>query len=156
MTSLNILLVDDEEMIIETLAQRLRHRGATVDCAFSGMEALNRLENNDTIDVVVLDLKMPDPGGIGTVKAIKKKHPLVEIIMLTGHATIHSAVESVTFGAFDYLTKPCDLNELISKAEQAALRKKEREAKLFEARTKPYISDRERSELINSILNFKP
>lgn len=155
MTSFNVLLVDDEKPFVEALAQRLRHRKITVDCAFSGTEALKRLEKEDTIDVVVLDLKMPDLDGIEVVKAIKKKHPLVEIIMLTGHATIHSAVETATFGAFDYLTKPCDLNQLIAKAEQAALRKKEREAKLFDARTKPYISDRERNELITNILNYK-
>lgn len=155
MTSLNVLLVDDEKAFVEALAQRLRHRRVTVDCVFSGTEALKRLDNDDSIDVVILDLKMPGPGGIETVKAIKKKHPIVEIIILTGHATIHSAVESVTFGAFDYLTKPCDINDLISKAEKAASRKNTREAKLFEARTKPYISDRERKELINNILKFK-
>jgi DNA-binding NtrC family response regulator len=73
--------------------------------------------------------------------------------MLTGHATIHSAIEALKFGAFDYLTKPCDLNDLVSKAKQAASRKKERESKILSARMKPYISERERDELISNILD---
>ena len=151
-TSFNFLLVDDEKSFIETIAKRLRKRGFTVDCAFSGMEALNQLEKNGTIDVVVLDVKMPDLNGIKTVKTIKEKHPLVEVVMLTGQATIHSAIEALKFGAFDYLTKPCDLNDLIAKANQAVTRKKEREAKILSARMKPYISERERDELISKIL----
>ncbi len=152
MTSFNFLLVDDEKPFIETIARHLRQRGFTVDCAFSGMEALNRLEKNDTVDVVFLDVRMPDLDGIKTLETIKKKYPLVEVVMLTGHATINSAIEASKFGAFDYLTKPCDLNDLISKAKQAASRKKEREAKILSARTKPYISERERDELISNIV----
>jgi len=148
----NFLLVDDEKPFIETIARRLRQRGFTVECAFSGMEALKRLEKNDTIDVVVLDVKMPDLDGIKTLEIIKKKHPLVEVFMLTGHATIHSAIEALKFGAFDYLMKPYDLNDLISKAKQAVTRKKEREAKILSARMKPYISKRERDELISKIM----
>ena len=152
MTSFNFLLVDDEKPFIETLAQRLRHRGFTVDCAFSGTEAMNLLEKNDTVDVVVLDVEMPDLDGIKIVEILKKKHPLLEIIMLTGHASIHSAIEVLKFGAFDYLTKPCDLNDLISKAKKAASRKKEREAKIRDVRIKLYISERERDKLISNIL----
>ncbi len=152
LTSFKFLLVDDEKTFIETIARRLRQRGFTVDCAFSGMGALNRLEKDDTVDVVVLDVKMPDLDGINMLETLKKKHPLVEVVMLTGHATIHSAIEALKFGAFDYLTKPCDLNDLISKAKQAAARKKEREAKILSARIKPYISERERDELISKIL----
>jgi DNA-binding NtrC family response regulator len=152
MTAFNILPVDDEKAFIETIARRLRQRGFTVDCAFSGMEALNRLEKNDTVDVVFLDVRMPDLDGIKTLEIIKKKYPLLEVVMLTGHAAIHSAIEALKFGAFDYLTKPCDLNDLISKAKQAASRKKERETKILSARMKPYISDRERDELISNIL----
>ena len=152
MASFNFLLVDDEKPFVETIARRLRKRGFTVVCAFSGMEALEQLEKNDTIDVVVLDVKMPDLDGIKTVEALKKKHPLVEVIMLTGQAEINSAIKALKFGAFDYLTKPGDLNDLISKAKQAADRKKEREAKILSARMKPYISEQERDELISKIL----
>jgi DNA-binding NtrC family response regulator len=152
MTSFNFLLVDDEKPLVETIARRLRQRGFTVVCAFSGMEALDRLEKDDTIDIVVLDIKMPGLDGIKTVETLKKKHPLVEVVMLTGHAAINSAIEALKFGAFDYLTKPCDLNDLISKAKQAVARKKEREAKILSARMKPYISEHERDKLISKIL----
>jgi ActR/RegA family two-component response regulator len=73
--------------------------------------------------------------------------------MLTGHATINSAVETLKIGAFDYLTKPCDLNDIISKAEQAVAMKKEREAKIFDVRIKLYITEQERSEMIAKILD---
>lgn len=152
MTSINFLLVDDEQPFVEALARRLRQRDYTVACAFSGTEALNLLERNDTIDVVVLDVKMPDPDGIKTVEALKKKYPLVEVVMLTGQATVHSAIDALKFGAFDYLTKPCDLNVLISKAKEAVIRKKEREAEIRSARMKPYISERDRDERISEIL----
>lgn len=152
MTPISFLLVDDEQEFIEVIARRLRQRGYEVECAFSGQAALDRLEMGGIIDVVVLDVKMPGLDGIQTVKRIRKKHPLVEVIMLTGHASVQSAVGAVKHGAMDYLQKPCDIEDLIAKAQKAAQRKKMREDKLFEARTKPYISERERSELISKIL----
>ena len=106
------------------------------------------------IDVVVLDVQMPGLDGIQTVKQIKERHPLIEVIMLTGHASVQTAVEAVKHGALDYLEKPCDLDDLIAKAQTAAQRKKDREARLFDARTKPYISERERNELISEILGY--
>jgi DNA-binding NtrC family response regulator len=154
MTLFTFLLVDDEKPFVETMAERLRQRGFTVTCAFSGKEALKRLEKDDTVDIVVLDVQLPDLDGITAVETIKKKHPLVEVLMLTGHATIQSAIEALKSGAFDYLTKPCDLNDLISKATQAALRKNEREAKILSVRMKPYISERERDDLISKILDL--
>jgi DNA-binding NtrC family response regulator len=155
MSEFRLLLVDDEKEFVKTLARRLLHRGYVVECAFSGMEALKRLEKEDDVDVVFLDVRMPDPDGIKTVEKIKKKYPLVEVIMLTGYATVHSAVEALKFGAFDYLMKPCDLNDIISKAEQAASRKKDREDKIRDVRMKPYISARERDELISRIMNIE-
>ena len=90
---------------------------------------------------------------INKIETLKKKHPLVEVIMLTGHQTVHSAIEAMKSGAFDYLTKPCDLDDLIYKATQAVARKKERETKILDIRNKPYISKRERDELISHILD---
>ena len=84
---------------------------------------------------------------------VDDEQAFIEVIMLTGHASVQTAVEAVKHGALDYLEKPCDLDDLIAKAQTAAKRKKEREAKLFDARTKPYISERERSELISKILD---
>jgi DNA-binding NtrC family response regulator len=152
MNSICFLIVDDEKEFVEIIARRLRHRGYRVDCAFCGTEALEKLEKENGIDVVILDIRMPDLDGIKTVEKIKKKYPLVEVIMLTGYATVHSAVEALKFGAFDYLMKPCDLNYLISKAEHAASRKKNREDKIRDVRMKPYISARERDELISHIM----
>jgi DNA-binding NtrC family response regulator len=155
MSSFSFLLVDDEKEFIEAITLRLRQRGFTADCVFSGQEALNRIEGDNTVDIVVLDVGMPYPDGINTLKTIKREHPLIEVIMLTGHVTIHSAVEAMKSGAFDYLTKPCALNELIFKAEQAITRKKERQAKILDVRMKPYISAEERDELISQILDIK-
>ena len=155
MSSIFILLVDDEKEFVETIARRLRHRGFRIDCAFSGTEALKRLEKANDVDVVFLDVRMPNPDGIKTCQKIKTKYPLVEVVMLTGHATVHTAVEALKLGAFDYLMKPCDLSELISKAEQAAIRKKNREAKIRDVIMKPYISERERDEMISCILRSK-
>ena len=152
MASINFLLVDDEKGLIDAMAQRLRNKGFEVECVYSGKQALERLQEDDTVDVVVLDLIMPVLDGIETLKAIKAILPLVEVVMLTGHADVHSAVEALRLGAFDYLIKPCELDDLLSKAKQAAARKKQREDDLFGAKTKPYISKRERDTLIADIL----
>jgi len=148
----HFLLVDDEEVLIETMAKRLRLKGFIVDCALSGNEALHHLDTSDPIDVVVLDIQMPDEDGMSILGLIKAKHPLIEIIMLTGHATIQSAVEALKFGAYDYLLKPCDFNDLISKANKAIIRKRAREASILNVKSTPYISDREREALILKIM----
>ena len=152
MTSLSFLLVDDEQDFVETTSQRLRKRGYPVHCALSGAAALELLAENDAIDVVILDIRMPEMDGVEVLARIKRQYPLVEVVMLTGHAGVPSAIETMKRGAFDYLTKPCDLQVLIAKAEQAAARKKEREAKILDVRMIPYISDRERERLIAEIL----
>lgn len=110
-----VLLADDEIGFVETLTKRLRKRGVPVVTAHSGQEALENLVANSTIDVVVLDIKMPGMDGIATLKAIKRLHPLVDIILVTGHATVESAIEGMKLGAFDYLTKPVDFEVLVSK-----------------------------------------
>ncbi len=155
MNSFNFLLVDDENEFIETLAQRLRQRGFKAKCSYSGKEALKQLEKDNTIDIIVLDVGMPYPDGINTLQSVKKNYPLIEVIMLTGHGSVHSAVEAIKLGAFDYLTKPCNLIDLISKAEQAVARRKKRQAKIFDVRIKPYITDEERAHLISQILYSK-
>jgi DNA-binding NtrC family response regulator len=131
-----ILLVDDEVPFVETMTKRLRKRGLTVGAAYSGQEALKRLAEESSIDVVILDVKMPGMDGIATLKEIKKVYPLVEVIMLTGHATIESAIEGMRLGAFDYLTKPCDLADLVTKASEAKNKKSKHEEKIVEARMK--------------------
>ncbi|MEN8690446.1 MAG: response regulator [Desulfobacterales bacterium] len=153
MDSAVILIVDDERLYGDVVAQRLKQRGFAADAVSSGPDALKRLEETNTIEVVLLDLKMPVMDGIATLQLIKKGHPLVEVVMLTGDATIDSAIEAMKSGAFDYLVKPFDIDQLIDKINTAAKRKRDREAGIREVRSRPYISERERDELISEILD---
>lgn len=148
----NFLLVDAEKSFVEKTSHLLQEKGFTVTSAFSGLEALTLLEHDKTIDIVVIDSNTPDLQEMNIIATLKNKHPLVEIIILTGDPTFRSAIEAMKSGAFDYLIKPCDLNHLIFTAQKAFIRKKEREAKILDARMKPFISNRERRALISSIL----
>lgn len=132
----NVLLVDDETPFVEAMTRRLAKRDLSITPAFNGNEALKRLKENDKIEVVILDVKMPGMDGIETLQKIRKRYPLVEVIMLTGHATVESAIEGMKWGAFDYLMKPCDIDTLISKVSEAAAKKRQHENKIIEARMK--------------------
>ena len=136
MIDLSGLVVDDEVAVVEALARRLDRRGLKVGTASSGQQALDRLEEGgaSATDVVILDVKMPGMDGLETLRRIKERHPLVEVIMLTGHATVESAIEGMKRGAFDYLMKPCDLETLVAKLDQAGIRKRDHESKILEAR----------------------
>jgi DNA-binding NtrC family response regulator len=136
MTIANVLLVDDEVPFVETMTKRLTKRNLGITSAFSGMEALERLSKESVTEVVILDVKMPGMDGIETLREIKKKHPLVEVVMLTGHATVETAIEGMRLGAFDYLMKPCEIDVLISKVGEAASRKRKQEEKILEAKLK--------------------
>ena len=132
----SVLLVDDEVAFIETLVKRLTKRDVNVASAHSGREALEKLAASGPtgIDVVILDVKMPGMDGIETLARIKEEHPLIEVIMLTGHATVESAIEGMKRGAFDYLMKPCDIEVLLAKLTEAADKKREHEERILEAR----------------------
>ena len=108
-----------EAPFVETLAKRLIKRNLSVIKAYSGLEALEILDENGKVDVVVLDIKMPFMDGIGTLKEIKKRRPSPEVIMLTGHASLESALEGMKYGAFDYLMKPANIDRLITKIFEA-------------------------------------
>ena len=142
MTIANVLLVDDEVPFVEAMTRRLVKRELDVVAAYSGAGALTELEKRPSIEVVILDVKMPEMDGIDTLREIKRKHPLVEVIMLTGHATIESAIEGMKLGAFDYLMKPSDMDLLLVKVQQAASRKRAQEEKIIEARMKEITSRR--------------
>jgi DNA-binding NtrC family response regulator len=101
-----VMLVDDEIPFVETMTKRLAKRDLNVIAAFSGQEALDILDKQPNVDVVILDVKMPGMDGIETLRKIKSAHPLIEVVMLTAHATVESAIEGMKFGAFDYLMKP--------------------------------------------------
>jgi DNA-binding NtrC family response regulator len=131
-----LLLVDDEKAFVQTISKRLSKRDINVVAAYSGAEALKALGQNDDVEVVILDIKMPGMDGIDTLREIKRQYPLVEVIMLTGHATVESGIEGMKLGAFDYLMKPCDLELLISKVREAAAKKRLHEEKIVQARIK--------------------
>jgi len=128
----NVLLVDDEKDFVEMLSLRLQEAGERVTPAYNGKECLETLEKKN-IDVVILDIKMPGMDGIETLREIKRKHPLVEVIMLTGHGTTETAVQGMKLGAYDYLLKPADFQDLTSKLEGARKRKDEQEERIRRA-----------------------
>jgi len=134
MTIAKILLTDDEKPFVDTLMKRLKKRDVDIVAAYNGQEALDRLSEDDSIEVVILDIKMPVMDGMTALKEIKTRHPLVEVIMLTGHATVETGIDGMKEGAFDYLMKPCDMDQLIQKVQEAAARKRKHEQKIMEAR----------------------
>ncbi len=118
MEGIRVLLVDDEQGYVDVLANRMRRRGILPGKAYSGTAAIQLLRRND-FDVAVLDLKMEDMDGIEVLKIFKKMDPNLAVIMLTGHGSEKEAHRGMAHGAFDYLTKPCDLKDLLDKIEQA-------------------------------------
>ncbi len=134
MLSTSVLLVDDEVPFVEAMTRRLTKRNLNVAAAYSGTDALEMLHKQTKVDVVILDVKMPGLDGIETLKEIKKEHPLVEVIMLTGHATVESAIEGMKLGAYDYLMKPCDIDQLMTKVKEAKAKKSLHEEKITQAR----------------------
>ncbi|RPJ17487.1 MAG: response regulator [Desulfobacteraceae bacterium] len=129
MNEFSVLLVDDEKEFLETLVKRLVKRKIKVTGVTNGEDALKFIMET-TPDVVVLDVKMQGMDGIQTLREIKKLKPLVEVIMLTGHANLEVAVEGMEMGAFDYLMKPTGVDELLYKLEDAFKRKKIQEQKI--------------------------
>ena len=118
-----ILIVDDEVVFTTNMGKLLNTRGYTVSVANSGDAAIQLLEK-ENFDVVVLDLKMPGMDGLATLKEIKKLGLFTETLILTGHGSIDTALEAIKLGAYDYLTKPCEIEDLVGKIEGAWERKK--------------------------------
>lgn len=110
-TKHKLLFVDDDETFSKVMKKELSRMGYSVICASRGETAIRELKKRN-FDIIILDIKMPGIGGLNTLKSVKEMDPEVEVIMLTGRATIESAVESMKMGAYDYITKPCRLNEL--------------------------------------------
>jgi len=109
-----ILLVDDKEEFVSALSNRLLLQGMEVHTATKGEDALAMLQEK-TADVVILDVVMPGMGGLETLRRIKETYPHIQVIMLTGHASTKEGIEGMRLGAFDYLMKPVDIEELIAK-----------------------------------------
>ena len=129
MKDMKLMLVDDEQRFLETTQKLLLRKGFEVITALSGEEALEKLRA-ESVHVVILDVKMPGMDGITTLKAIKNQFPMIEVIMLTGHATVESAIEGLKSGATDYLMKPADIDEVLKKAGEAYANRQRLEEKI--------------------------
>jgi two-component system, OmpR family, response regulator len=129
MEDFKVLIVDDELDFLETIVKRLKRRKVDATGIDSGIKALKLLEE-EHFDVVILDVRMPGMDGIETLKEMKKKQPLMEVIMLTGHASVESGVQGMHYGAFDYVMKPADIDELLEKIHEAYARKALHEKKV--------------------------
>jgi DNA-binding response OmpR family regulator len=139
--SVRILLVDDEEKFVEMLSQRLEARGFSVGTALSGDQAMATIRDRD-YDVVILDVQMPGKSGIETLREIKELRPLTEVIMLTGNATTATAIEGMKIGAYDYLMKPAETEDLVKKINKANRRKTDQEERIRQAEVDRIIKAR--------------
>jgi DNA-binding NtrC family response regulator len=119
MAEYRVLLVDDEEEFVSALSERLMLRGIEVDSALNGEEALARLVDKQ-FEVVILDVMMPGLGGLEVLRQIKSTHPDTQVILLTGHGSTREGIEGMRLGAFDYLIKPVDIEEMLEKMKEAA------------------------------------
>jgi DNA-binding NtrC family response regulator len=129
---IDILIVDDEQDFVEMLSLRLEDAGHRVRAVYDGATGLAAIDEAEP-DVVILDIRMPGKDGITVLKAVKTAHPVVEVILLTGHGTIDTAVEGLKSGAFDYVQKPARFEELLDKLEAARHRKAEHEERIRRA-----------------------
>jgi DNA-binding NtrC family response regulator len=117
-----ILLIDDEEDFLTVMAERMQARNMQVSTASSAKEGLAQAASG-AFDAVILDLMMPEMDGIETLKILKQKNPDLEVILLTGHATIKQGIEAMKLGALDLLEKPADINALTEKIHAAQAKK---------------------------------
>lgn len=138
---IKVLLVDDEKDFVETLAQRLEVRDFDVRYSLSGDDALVLIQEHD-IDVIILDVLMPGKDGIETLRLIKNLKPLIQVIMLTGHATVETGIEGMKLGAYDYLVKPTETEELVEKIIKANNLKTEHEKRIRKAEIENIIKRR--------------
>ena len=117
-----VLLVDDEKEFLEVMSERMANRGMVVSTAESAFDALEQLKGGN-FDAIVLDLMMPGMDGIETLKTIKQKNPALQVILLTGHATVEKGIEAMKLGATDFVEKPADMNMLAEKIKTAKAHK---------------------------------
>ena len=139
MSRVKLLLVDDEERFLSTTRILLEKRDVEVETATNGFDALKIMDEKN-IDLVILDVKMPGMDGVETLRKMKRRFPIVEVIMLTGHASVESAVEGLKLGAFDYVMKPCDIPAMMTEIEEAGEKKFATEEKIRKAKIDNIIS----------------
>jgi len=134
-----LLIVDDEEQFVETLSERLSMRDYDVTTSLTGEDAIEKITNYN-FDVVILDVRLPGIEGTAVLRGIKNLKPLTEVIMLTGHGTVEMAIEGMKLGAFDFLMKPCETEDLTAKIDKAHDRKAEQEDRIRAAKISDYTS----------------
>lgn len=134
--ALKVLLVDDEQDLLDIMSERMRNRGMDVSTATSAQKALGMIENK-SYDAIILDFMMPEMNGLETIKAIKAKKPELQIILLTGQATLEKGVEAMKLGAMDVMEKPADIEVLSDKIIKAGTKK----SIIIEKRTKSHIKE---------------
>jgi DNA-binding NtrC family response regulator len=117
-----VLLVDDEGEFLEALSQRMTSRGMEVTTTTSAREAIKKVEEG-SFDAVILDLMMPEMDGLEVLQTLKKKKPDIQVILLTGHASVAKGIEAMKLGAMDFLEKPADIKELTEKIKKAQAKK---------------------------------
>ena len=138
---IRVLLVDDEKEFVESLSERLELRLFEVKTCFNGDDAVLLLQQED-VDVIILDVLMPGKDGIATLTEIKKLKPLTQVIMLTGNATVETAINGMKLGAYDYLMKPTETEDLVNKINSAAKLKREHEERIQQAEIQNIIKHR--------------
>lgn len=136
MLQTKVLIIDDEKDFVKSMEERLTLRGIAVSTAYDGVSGIGVLDQHPDTEVVLLDVQMPGMGGVETLRQIKASHPGVEVIMLTGHATVETAIEGMKLGAFDYLLKPYEIDNLLRKLEAASNKARQQQARIMEARSK--------------------
>ena len=139
MTLFNVLIVDDEQEFRDMTIKRLNKRNLHCEGAENGEQALECIKKGD-FDVVLLDVKMPGMGGVETLREIKRMKPLIEVVMLTGHASVESGIDGMKLGAFDYLMKPMELEPLLEKLKDAYEKKRIQQDKIERAQFNKHIS----------------
>jgi DNA-binding NtrC family response regulator len=135
MAEARVLIVDDEAEFLDSIGERLRNRGFQVDTALNGREALQKVQGN-LYDAIVLDLMMPEMDGLQTMEKALEKKPELQVILLTGHATLEKGLEAMKGGALDFLEKPVDLDLLIQKIAEGKSRRVLLEDQLKDAAVK--------------------
>ncbi len=128
-----LLIVDDEEQFVEALSERLSLRDYDVTTSLTGEDAVEKIKNYN-FDVVILDVRLPGIEGTEVLREIKNLKPLIEVIMLTGHGTVEMAIEGMKLGAFDFLMKPCETEDLTAKIAKAHDRKADQEDRIRAAK----------------------
>ncbi|MBI4844343.1 MAG: response regulator [Nitrospirae bacterium] len=132
----NILIVDDEKQFLDVFSKRLKTRGMKVDTAVNGEDAVNKAKSKE-FDAIVVDLVMPGMSGIETLKRLKSENKDIDIIVLTGHATVEKGVEAIKAGASDFLEKPVDIDKLMERIGEAQSKK----VILIEKKAEEHVKD---------------